>query len=508
MQLGKIYTAQPDFAKPHIIEIEVDISNKGIPSCTIVGLADKAIDESRERIAAALKNSGLGKIKQKKIVISLSPANLKKEGPLFDLPIAIGILLADNENDLLFETKNKLFVGELSLDGSIKKINGALSIIYAAKQSGYTEVYIPSGNIHEALLIDDVTVFGVSHINELVQHLLQEQAETPNPELVLPAAPLSDGTVSVNNHRVDFSHVIEQKSVKRVLEIAAAGGHNVAMYGPPGTGKTMLAQAFCSILPDLSKEKQIESTMIHSCTGVLERSIVSPPLRAPHHTSSYVSVIGGGADPKPGEITLAHNGVLFLDEFTEFDKRVLESLREPLEENKIRIARSKASVTFPANFILLAALNPPTEVYRSSSLVTPADERRFRRKLSGPIMDRIDLWIEVPRVEHHKLLTNTTDEESSDVIKQRIIKARTHQQSRLGPDRLNSSMRSQEIRRLHLAVDAKELLDEAGEKLQISPRVYHKMITLGQTIADLADSPIISKNHILEALQYRPKEIL
>ncbi len=508
MQLGKIYTAQPDFENPHIIEIEVDISSQGIPSCTIVGLADKAIDESKERIAAALKNSGLSKIKQKKIVVSLSPANLKKEGPLFDLPIALGMLLADSENELSFDTQNKLFVGELSLDGSIKPIEGALSIAYGAQAAGYTEVFLPQANAQEASLLSDISIYGVSHIIEVVQHLSQESAETPNPELVLSPATYKPSEKLVQ-HRTDFSDVIDQQSVKRVLEIAAAGGHNVAMYGPPGTGKTMLAQAFCSILPKLSTEQQIKTTMIHSCAGVLKDQVIShPPLRAPHHTSSYVSVIGGGAEPRPGEITLAHHGVLFLDEFPEFDKRVLESLREPLEEKHIRIARSKASVTFPADFILVAALNPPSEVYRSGSLITPADERRFRKKLSGPIMDRVDLWVEVPKINHSKLLVGSTKGESSVEIQKRVVMARAKQATRLGTGRLNNSIHAREIRTLSISSEAKQVLDTASKKLDVSPRVYHKLLKLSQTIADLEGSNCILPVHILEALQYRPKDIL
>ncbi len=508
MQLGKIYTAQSDFASPHIIEIEVDISSKGIPGCTIVGLADKAIEESRERIAAALKNSGLAKIKQKKIIVSLSPAHLKKEGPLFDLPIAIGMLLADDENEISFEANNKLFVGELALDGSVKPIAGALSIAHAAKESGFTELYLPKVNADEASIIDGVTIYGVSTILELVLHLQQEKAETPNGEHLIEKTVYSPRDFK-NGYAVDFSHVIEQSSVKRALEIAAAGGHNVALYGPPGTGKTMLAQAFCSILPDLSADEQIETTMIHSCMGVLTNPLIqTPPLRAPHHTASYVSVIGGGASPKPGEVTLAHNGVLFLDEFPEFDKRVLESLREPLEEKKIRISRSKASVTFPANFILLAAMNPPSEVYRSGSLITPADERRFRRKLSGPIMDRIDLWIEVPKIEHTKLLSKGSSSEASSAVKLRVIAARRVQHGRLGPGALNSVIPSQKISTLVIDPEAKVILDDASKKLDISPRVYHKLIKISQTIADLESSPSITSHHILEALQYRPKEII
>ena len=507
MQLSKLYTVQSDLAAPSIIEIEVDISSKGIPSFTIVGMADKAIEESKERISAALKNCGLGKPKQKKVVVSLSPADIKKEGPAFDLPIALAVLLADDENTIEFKSDGKLFIGELALDGSVKPIKGALSAAHAAEQAGYTELFLPQENAQEASLIENISIFGVSTILELIEHLSQESSETPNPELLL-----SPHAYKVDSHKqtpeVDFSHVIEQTGVKRALEIAAAGGHNVAMYGPPGTGKTMLAKAFCSILPPLTKQQQIETTMIHSCAGVLKTSVVTkPPLRAPHHTSSYVAVIGGGAYPKPGEATLAHNGVLFLDEFPEFDKRVLESLREPLEDNVVRIARSKASVSFPANFILLAALNPPSEVFRSGTLITLADERRFRRKLSGPIMDRIDIWIEVPKIDHEKLLTENPQEETSAEILTRVESARKSQYTRQG--HLNSLIPSYKLARLaSLSDESKEILDKAATQLNLSPRVYHKIIKLARTIADIEEEETITPSHILEALQYRPKEII
>jgi len=509
MQLGKIYTAQANVAGATIIEIEVDIANKGIPSFTIVGMADKSIDESRERIGAALKNCGLGKPKQKKIIVSLSPANLKKEGPAFDLPIALSILLADEEINLSCDVRDSLFVGELSLDGSLKSINGSLSIAYAAQKNGYTKLFVPKENAQEASLLNGLSVYGVNNIVELVEHLLHSQQEDSDESKLL-SPTVHTLQKEERNYSVDFSHVIEQTAVKRALTIAAAGRHNIGMYGPPGTGKTMLAQAFCSILPTLSRSEQIETTMIYSYAGILSKSVVTePPLRSPHHTSSYVAVIGGGAHPKPGEVTFAHNGVLFLDEFPEFDKRVLESLREPLESNKVHIARAKGSVTFPADFILVAALNPPSEVYRSGVLITPADERRFKKKLSGPIMDRIDMWIEVPKIDHALLLNTTNKEEPSSVIKKRVIKARTLQHVRLGDGKTNSSLGPQNIStHAHITDTAKELLDSACEKLQVSPRVYHKLIKLARTIADLESSIEIQNSHILEALQYRPKDIL
>lgn len=507
MQLGKIYTAQADLSAPQIIEIEVDISNKGIPAFTIVGMADKAIDESRERINAALKNCGLVQPKQKKTIVSLSPADLRKEGPLFDLPIALGFLLADSENDISFNPSGKLFVGELALDGSIKPIKGALCIAQAAQANGFTSLYVPEENVAEAALLKNVQVFPVKNLIQTIEHLTQEYATQVDHEKLISPAKYVTAT-EVRKPEVDFCHIVEQTTAKRALEIAAAGGHNIALYGPPGTGKSMLAKAFCGILPPLDSQKIVETTMIHSYAGVLQtNAVTAPPFRAPHHTSSYVAVIGGGTYPKPGEITLAHNGVLFLDELPEFDKRVLESLREPLEERLVRISRAQASVTYPADFILIAALNPPSAVYQNNSVITAADERKFQKKLSGPIMDRIDMWVHVPKVEHTKLLEKTTSE-SSKVIASRVCKARIPQQERNG-QRLNSSIRPQDINRIwELTQEAKNILNTAAEKLQISPRVYHKLIKLARTIADLDTSKNILEKHMLEAIQYRPKDIL
>lgn len=527
MQLSTIYSALPAIGESQIIEIEADIVNRGIPGFNIVGMGDKAIDESRERINAALKNCGLAQPKQKKTIVSLSPAHIRKKGTLFDVPIALAVLCADKENGYSLETDGALFIGELSLSGDIKPIRGALSVARAAEEYGYTSVYVPRDNAEEASLIEGVAVYGIKHIRELIDHLdeLTKDVDEKNIQKVLVpvkhllpeervaeklhSESLKDRKSSpLSLHIHDFAHIVKQDHAKRALEIAAAGGHNIALYGPPGTGKTMLAKALCTILPPLTRAQSIESTIIHSHAGVLRTpAITSPPFRAPHHTASYVSVIGGGAYPKPGEVTLAHNGVLFLDEFPEFESRVLESLREPLEEHVVRISRAQSSAVFPASVLLVAALNPPSAVYRSESLISASDERRFKKKLSGPIMDRIDMWVEVPHVDHSSLLSGSRAESSND-ISLRVVAARHIQENR-NEGLLNSRLSSTAIQEtLGLRQDAADILNKAAHLYSFSPRVYHKVIKLGRTIADLDASYEISPEHILEALQYRPKEFI
>lgn len=512
MHLGKIFSVQTDLASSYTIEIEVDITKSGLPSCTIVGLPDKAVEESRERVAGAIKNSGYDSPKRYKTVISLSPANLKKEGPHFDLPIALGLLLANQDEPLDFDPTNLCFVGELALDGSLRPINGALALTQHAQQSGFTAIYVPQDNAREAALVQGITVYPVTSLQQLILHLNQLDPETPT-EPSLEIRPQEPTPYTTTDHKplIDFSHIVDQHQAKRALEIAAAGGHNVSMYGPAGTGKTMLAKAFAGILPPLTYDQMLEATAIHSYVGLLPHHgcITQSPYRAPHHTSSYVSVIGGGTYPKPGEISLAHHGVLFMDEFPEFDKRVLESLREPIEDREVRISRAKGSVTFPSRFILLAAMNPPSAVYRDASTITPAAIRSFSRKISGPIMDRIDIWCEVPKIEHDKLLGQPATGEPSATIQKRITEARAAQYERLGHGKTNSDMTVTDIN-THIALEneTKQLLDTSAGKLNLSPRVYHKILKLSRTIADLDQSPQVTQQHILEALSYRPRDIV
>ncbi len=510
MHLSKIYSAQFDILNSFVVEVEVDINKSGTPSFKIVGLPDKAVDESKERVSAAIRNIGYKEDQPAyyKVTVSLSPASERKIGPLFDLPIAIGYLLANESID--FNPEKKIFIGELSLDGSLKKVDGVLAMVKKAKEENFTSIYLPEENAEEASVISGINIFPVKTLSELIEHLKQEKQDSPILSKIIKPYKNKNDLSFYSKIDIDFADVVEQQTTKRALEISAAGGHNIAMYGPPGTGKTMLARAFVGILPQLSKEQSLEVTEIHSAAGVLDKPlIVNPPFRSPHHTASYVAIIGGGTYPKPGEVTLAHRGVLFLDEFVEFDKRVLESLREPLEDGFVHISRAKGTVKFPANFILVSALNPPSEVFRNGGFVSYAEEQKFKKKLSGPIMDRIDLWTEVAKVDHKKLSEKTHNAESSESIRKRVEKARSMQKERYGKEILNANIGVKEINKyINLSETQKTLLENAAKKLDFSPRVYHKILKISQTIADLENDGEIKDNHILEALQYRPKEII
>ena len=506
MSFSRVYSAQTNLLSVIPVSVETDIS-RGLNAFAIVGLPDKAVEEARDRVSAAIKNSGFDSPKSKnhKVVVSLAPADQRKEGPSFDVSIALSYLLANK--DISFDPEEKLFLGELSLDGQVRRVTGILPIARFAKQNGFKELYVPKENVSEAAIIDGINIFSVSTLSDLIKHLSgTEKIEKAEKTIVKKVKQTAS---------IDFSDIRGQERAKRGLLIAAAGGHNCAMYGPPGTGKTMLAKAFAGILPELTFEEALEATSIHSVAGILKETFISnPPFRAPHHTASYVSLVGGGAVPRPGEITLAHCGVLFMDEFPEFERRVIESLRQPLEDKVISISRAKGTAQFPANVSLVAAMNPcpcGNFGFRGKPCVcTPSALSKYRRKMSGPIMDRIDIWLEVGRVLA-SWLSGGKEGEVSEFFRNKVEQAREAQKERFikkGKKILrNSEMSARDMVTLvDLDKESRRTLDMAAERLGFSPRVYHRMIKVARTIADLEGAPEITNSHILEAVEYRPKK--
>ncbi len=513
---ARVFGAQPMLPKAVVVSVECDIV-KGLHAFAIVGLPDKSVEEAKDRIAAAIKNTDppvptgredggyeSPKRSNKKIVLSLAPAELKKEGAAFDIPLALAFLLASKQ--IKFDPAGKIFAGELSLDGSVRKILGALSITAAARDAGYTDVYIPEENAEEAALISGLRVHAISSLHGLLEELASDTAT-----LYVPHANNSQQ----EDDDAALDEIRGQESAKRGLIIAAAGGHNIALYGPPGTGKTLLARAATSILPDLSDEEMVEVTTIHSLAGVLHGGpIFRPPFRSPHHTSSYAALIGGGSNIRPGEATLAHRGVLFADEFPEFHRDVINALREPLEDRVVSISRAKGSAVFPANFMLIAALNPCPCGFAGTPRCQcmPHIIEKYRRKISGPIADRIDMWVSVGHLPPESLSTQTkAGSGETKRARKSVAAARQKQRERFKdmPDAsTNADMGPKEIEAAaEPSAKAEETLQGAARSMKLSPRGYHRTIKLARTIADLAGNETIEPSHMLEALQYRAREI-
>ncbi len=486
-----------------IIEVEADMS-KGLRSFSVVGLPDNAVREARERISSALKNSGFQSPDSiiRKIRINLAPADIKKTGSHFDLPISIAVLKATEQ--ILFDDDKTIFIGELGLDGSVKPVKGVLLATLKAKEEGFKKIFLPFSNAKEASLIKDIEIFPISHLAQLLDHIKGNNVLTP-----------FYGNVNSSDQKshlaetIDFSDIRGQENAKRALEIAAAGAHNILFFGPPGSGKTLLARAFSSILPELNYQEIIETTKIYSVAGLLNKAtpfVNKPPYRAPHHTISETAMVGGGPHLLPGEISLAHNGVLFLDELPEFHRNILEALRQPLEEGKIQLTRAIGKAVFPASFILIGAYNPcPCGFYNDPQrecTCSVFQVHKYQRKISGPIKDRIDMQIFVPRIESEKVINLKREGSTSEEIKKRVQAARKLQIKR--QKMLNSRLNFLAIKK-YCSLDeiSKASLKAFADKFFLSPRQIHRTIKVARTIADLEGAEHIQNNHILEALQYR-----
>ncbi len=487
-----------------LVQIETDMVG-GVPNMDIVGLGDTAVKESRERVKSAIRNSGF-EYPVKHYTINLAPADIKKEGPIYDLGIAVGVLAASDQIHGK-QYKDYIFIGELSLDGSVKKVRGVLPMLISARAMGFKKVVLPKENEEEARFIEGMEMYAVSHLRELVDFLNGEQQEKLKPIEIRSF----DEMMKTAQNNLDFENVKGQAQAKRALEIAAAGGHNVLMIGPPGSGKSMLAKCFSGILPDLTFEEALEVTKIHSVAGELDlkKGIVTHrPFRSPHHTTTTISMAGGGSKSKPGEISMAHNGVLFLDEFPEYPKQMIETLRQPMEDGQITVSRLNQTITYPANFILIASMNPcPCGYYGSHDhecKCSPVQIRKYLSRISGPIMDRIDIQVEVDNVSYRELNSAEKEECSAD-IKARVDRARKIQLERFKNSKnfSNAKMSVPQMKKFcHLSPQGLNLMEQAFDSLKLSARAHDRILKVARTIADLEGEADILPQHIAEAISY------